>query len=155
MSLPRPVSLLFFFFGLVSSGFRSPFVGGEPVCYIHLMLHDVKKKCFLTSSSAEYFCHFQTAWWLTAFHARAMLLWRRDGCYHSLVTYIYILPGEGDLFFKHIFFEFMGCRLKLLFKVSFLVSPVSHLALSDHMMVMDMKGQNVHTLQVSRDFMFC
>lgn len=59
-----------------------------------------KKKCFLTSSSAEYFCHFQTAWWLTAFHARTMLLWRRDGCYHSLVTYIYILLGEVDLFLK-------------------------------------------------------
>lgn len=47
------------------------------------------EKCILTSSYAEYFCHFQSARWLAAFPASTMLLWRRDTCYHSLVTHIY------------------------------------------------------------------
>lgn len=82
MSLLRPVLLLFVGLALI----RVPLVGGEPVCCIHLILHDVKK-CILISSNAEYFCHFQTAWWLAAFHASTMLFWRHN-CYHSLVTYI-------------------------------------------------------------------
>lgn len=96
MSLPRPVSLLFFF--------RSHLVSGPLWLLVNLfvtsilILHDVKKKSILTSSSAAYFCHFPTAWQLTAFHARTMLFWRRDSCYHSLVTYIYILLGDVYLF---------------------------------------------------------
>lgn len=83
MSLSRPVLLLFFGLAMI----RVPLVGGECVCCIHLILHDVKK-CFLISSNAEYFCHFQTAWWLAAFNASTMLFWRRDNCYHLLVTYM-------------------------------------------------------------------
>lgn len=40
MSLPHPVCSSL----LVSSRFESHLVGGEPVCYIHLILHDVEKK---------------------------------------------------------------------------------------------------------------
>lgn len=61
------------------------------------------RKCFLTSSYAAYFCHFQTAWWLAAFHAPTMLFWRSDSCYHSLVTYVLVLLGEVVLFLNMLF----------------------------------------------------
>lgn len=42
--VPVPLQFFFFFsfaFGVLS-GVESSMVGGEPVCYIHLILHDVK-----------------------------------------------------------------------------------------------------------------
>lgn len=42
VATPHYVSLYFFFF-LVSCRFELPLVGGEVVCYIHLILHDMEK----------------------------------------------------------------------------------------------------------------
>lgn len=70
------------------------------------------KKRLLTSSYAEYFCHFQTAWWLAAFNARTMLFEGCDSCYHSLVTYVRPCTAErGSFIFKHaVFFKHSRCR---------------------------------------------
>lgn len=73
---------------LVSSWFQSPMVGGEPVCCIHLILHDVKNISW-HHRMLSIFCHFQTAWWLATFCASTMLFRRRDNCYHSLMTCIF------------------------------------------------------------------
>lgn len=39
--VPVPLQFFSFVFGVLS-GVESSMVGGEPVCYIHLILHDVK-----------------------------------------------------------------------------------------------------------------